>query len=169
MGVAISELLEGTEIKPENLKGKVLAVDSFNTLYMFLTTIRGADGSPLMDSQGRITSHLVGIFSRFSNLMEKGLKFVFVFDGTPPELKSEERDRRRALKEEAKSLYEEAKQKEDIENMKKYAARTVFLTKEMIDEAKQLITAMGMPIVQVLLPMPFLVGQVEINEILEDI
>lgn len=147
MGVAISTLLEGKEIKAENLKGKVLAVDAFNTLYMFITTIRGADGSPLMDSKGRITSHLVGLFSRFSNLMEKGLKFVFVFDGEPPDLKKKERARRRELKQEASKLYEEAKQKEDVENMKKYAARTAFLTKEMIEEAKTLLEAMGIPYV----------------------
>lgn len=148
MGVAITELLEGTEIKTESLKGKILAVDAFNSLYMFLTTIRGADGAPLMDSNGNITSHLVGIFSRFSNLMEKGLKFAFVFDGKAPDLKSKEKERRRALKDEAKSLYEEAKQKEDVENMKKYAARTTFLTSNMIEEAKELILAMGMPVIQ---------------------
>jgi flap endonuclease-1 len=147
MGVAIMELLETKEIKIEDLSGKILAVDAFNTLYMFLTTIRGADGSPLMDGEGRITSHLTGIFSRFSNLLEKGIKFVFVFDGTPPELKKEERQRRKDLKMEASALYEEAKQKEDLENMKKYAARSVFLNKEMIEEAKILVRAMGIPVI----------------------
>ena len=148
MGVAITELLKCEEIKVNSLKGKVLAVDAFNILYMFTTTIRGPDGSPLMDSKGRITSHLTGLFSRFSNLMEKGLKFVFVFDGEAPDLKREERTRRRKLKEEAKELYEAAKQAQDIENMKKFAARSVFLNDEMISEAKALISAMGMPIVE---------------------
>ncbi|MFP4568375.1 MAG: flap endonuclease-1 [Candidatus Woesearchaeota archaeon] len=148
MGVAITELLESHEIKLSELKGKILAVDAFNILYMFTTTIRGPDGSPLMNSKGEITSHLTGLFSRFSNLMEKGIKFAFVFDGEAPELKRAERSRRSKLKEEAKELYEAAKQAQDIENMKKYAARTVFLTKEMIDEAKELISAMGMPIIE---------------------
>ncbi|MGV8169366.1 MAG: flap endonuclease-1 [Candidatus Nanoarchaeia archaeon] len=147
MGVQITNILTSKEIKIEDLSGKVLAVDSFNVLYMFLTTIRGPDGSPLMDSKGRITSHLVGLFSRFSNLMEKGIKFVFVFDGKAPELKREERERRKALKEEAQKMFDEAEQQEDIENMKKYAARTTVLSKEMIEEAKALIEAMGMPIV----------------------
>ena len=147
MGVAITSILESKEIKLEDLSGKILAVDAFNTLYMFLTTIRGPDGSPLMDSKGRITSHLVGLFSRFSNLLEKGIKFVFVFDGVPPDLKREERERRKSLKMEASKLYEDAKQKEDIQNMKKYAARTVFLTKDMVLEAKALVKAMGIPIV----------------------
>ena len=148
MGVAITELLKSEEIKINNLKGKILAVDAFNVLYMFVTTIRGPDGSPLMDSKGRITSHLTGLFSRFSNLMEKGIKFVFVFDGVAPDLKKKERERRQKLKEEAKDLYEQAKQEQNIENMKKFAARSVFLTKEMIEEAKKLIKAMGMPIIE---------------------
>lgn len=148
MGVALTEILVSKEIKIEDLAGKTLAVDAFNTLYMFLTTIRGADGSPLTDSNGRITSHLVGLTSRFSNLIEKGIKFIFVFDGEPPELKAKERERRKSLKNEAKALYEEAKQKEDIENMKKYASRATFLTKEMIEEAKQVIRAMGMPVIE---------------------
>jgi flap endonuclease-1 len=147
MGVAITNILKSEEIKIEDLTGKILAVDSFNVLYMFLTTIRGPDGSPLTDSNGRITSHLVGLFSRFSNLMEKGIKFIFVFDGVAPELKREERERRKQLKQDATKLYEQATQEENIENMKKYAARTAILSKEMIAEAKELISAMGMPII----------------------
>jgi flap endonuclease-1 len=147
MGVAITNILKSEEIKIEELSGKILAVDSFNVLYMFITTIRGPDGSPLMDSKGRITSHLVGLFSRFSNLMEKGIKFVFVFDGKAPELKREERERRKQLKIDASKLYEEAQQEENIENMKKYAARTAILSREMIEEAKEVISAMGMPII----------------------
>jgi flap endonuclease-1 len=147
MGVAITNILKSEEIKIEDLTGKILAVDSFNILYMFLTTIRGPDGSPLTDSKGQITSHLVGLFSRFSNLMERGLKFVFVFDGKAPELKHEERERRKQLKMDATKQYDEAVQQENIENMKKYAARTTVLTKEMIEEAKKLIVAMGMPII----------------------
>jgi flap endonuclease-1 len=147
MGVALTNILKTEELKIEDLSGKILAVDSFNVLYMFITTIRGPDGSPLEDSKGRITSHLVGLFSRFANLLEKGVKFVFVFDGTAPELKKEERERRRLLKVTAEKQHAEAVQNQDVENMKKFAARTAILSKEMIEEAKELISAMGMPII----------------------
>jgi len=147
MGVAITNILKSEEIKIESLSGKILAVDSFNVLYMFLTTIRGPDGSPLTDAHGKTTSHLVGLFSRFSNLLEKGIKFIFVFDGVAPDLKREERERRKKLKQDATDSYDIAVEQENIENMKKFAARTTVLTKEMIEEAKKLIEAMGMPIV----------------------
>lgn len=148
MGSKILDLVEGKELDIRSLRGKTLAVDAFNTLYMFLTTIRGRDGTPLQNKNGKMTSHLVGIFNRFTKYLEKGIKFVFVFDGKAPDLKSEEVSRRKDLKKEAKKKYEEAKKEEDIENMKKYAARSVFLTKDLIEESKELIRAMGMGVVE---------------------
>jgi flap endonuclease-1 len=148
MGVNISELLAKKEINVEELKGKIIAVDAHIFLYQFLTTIRQRDGTLLMDSKGRVTSHLAGLFSRNAKLIESGLKLVYVFDGKPPELKQRERQKRKELKEEAALKYEEAKDKEDVDEMKKYAARTTRLTGEMIEEAKKLILAMGIPIVQ---------------------
>lgn len=150
MGVAITELLIKKEIEIDALKGKVICIDAPLFLYQFLTTIRGRDGSLLMDSKGNVTSHLTGLFTRTASLMQKGLDLVYVFDGEVPDLKREERAKRRELKIEAAKRYEEAKKKEDIEEMKKYAARTSRLTSEMISEAKKLISAFGLPVVEAL-------------------
>lgn len=147
MGVAITELLLRKEIEINELAGKVIAVDSPMWLYQFLSIIRARDGTALMDSKGNITSHLVGLFNRTTRLMQQGLKLAFVFDGKPPKLKEKERERRKELKLEAEKEYKKAKEKEDIEAMKKYAARTARLTPEMIKEAKKLIEALGLPIV----------------------
>ncbi|MBI4447797.1 flap endonuclease-1 [Candidatus Woesearchaeota archaeon] len=148
MGVNITELLPVNNLKWEALTGKIVAVDAYNVLYQFLSSIRQRDGTSLMDSQGRVTSHLVGIFSRFTNLLNKGIKPCIVFDGKPPELKLMERERRRKLKHEAKEKYEEAKQEENLEGMYKYSKRLTFLNEEMINESKELIKAMGMPVIQ---------------------
>ena len=148
MGVQITDLLIRHIIKIEDLAGKKLAVDAFNTIYQFLTTIRQRDGTPLMDSKGRVTSHLTGLFSRTTKLMGYDIKLCFVFDGKPPELKEMESKRRRERKEEAGIKHKAAIEKKDIEEMKKYAARTAYLTDEMIEESKELIDALGLPIVQ---------------------
>jgi len=148
MGTKLKEIAARKEIEISDLKDKKLVVDSFNVMYQFLTTIRLRDGSLLMDSKGQVTSHLNGLFHRSINLTQKGLRLAFVFDGEPPKLKMKERQRRRELKEVAAKRYEEAKEREDLEEMKKYAARTSVLTKEMIEEAKKLIDAMGMPVIQ---------------------
>ena len=45
--------------------------------------------------RGKITSHLLGLLARTTKLMEMGVKPVFVFAGEAPELKKQERKRRR--------------------------------------------------------------------------
>ncbi|MDP7115976.1 MAG: flap endonuclease-1 [Candidatus Woesearchaeota archaeon] len=148
MGLAIKDLIEPKEILIDSLQNKILVIDTFNLLYQFLTTIRSRDGTPLQDNKGKITSHLVGLFARTTKLMEKNLKLAFVFDGEPPALKREERERRKALKAEADKRYKIAVAEKDIESMRKYAGRTVTLTSEVIEEAKALIEALGLPIIQ---------------------
>lgn len=145
MGVAITQLVPSKEIAIADLKGKTLAVDGYNMLYQFLTTIRGPDGAPLSDSSGNVTSHLVGLFSRTTNLLAQGIRLIFVFDGKVPELKRQELQRRSELKNEAQAQYEAAKDREDVEAMKKYAARTSRLTPEMVAQAKELLDALGIP------------------------
>ncbi len=148
MGTQLGAIIIAKETSIEELSNKKYAVDSFNMLYQFLTTIRQQDGSLLTDSRGRITSHLSGLFFRATSLMKSDLKLAFVFDGVAPELKKEERERRQELKQEAQRKYEDALSSGDIELMKKYASRTAILTRDMVEEAKELISAMGMPVVQ---------------------
>jgi len=119
MGVAFKGLIESKEINLDYLRNKIIILDAYNILYQFLTTIRGIDGTPLTDSKGNVTSHLVGLFSRTTNLMQRNIKLVFVFDGKPPELKQKENEKRNAVKLEAEKKYLEAKKREDKEDMKK--------------------------------------------------
>ncbi len=148
MGVAITGLLLRKEIEINELSGKIIVIDGTLFIYQFLTTIRSRDGSLLTDSKGNITSHLVGLFTRTSNLMQRGLRLVFVFDGKPPELKQKEQEKRNALKLEAEKKYLEAKKIGDEEEMKKYAPRTSRLSKDMAEESKKLISLLGLPVVQ---------------------
>ncbi len=148
MGTKIKDIIVHKEVTIQDLAGKMLVVDTFNVLYQFLTTIRQRDGSLLTDSKGRVTSHLTGLFSRTTKLMQHGLKLAFVFDGGPPRLKQAESARRKEKKQEALQEYEVAKERKDIEGMKKFAARTTSLTKEMITDAQELITALGLPMIQ---------------------
>ena len=148
MGTQIKCLLKSNEISLNDLNNKTLVIDSYNLLYQFLTTIRSRDGSLLMDSKGNITSHLVGLFSRTTRLMQSNIKLIFVFDGKPPKLKEIERQRRKDVKIYAEKKYEKAVEEENIEEMKKYASRTTRLTESIIEESKKLISALGFPIVQ---------------------
>ena len=148
MGLKFKDLVVKEEIAISDLKGKVVAIDSMNLLYQFLTTVRSADGSPLTDQYGNVTSHLIGLFNRTTSLMEQGLKLVFVFDGKAPEIKRRTLEKRTAVKKEASLRLKEAEEAGNIEEMRKFASRTVVLTKEMILSAKKVIEVLGLPIVQ---------------------
>ncbi len=149
MGVNLGELIKPLkkEINLNYLNNKVIAIDGFNTLYQFLSTIRQIDGTPLMNSEGKITSHLSGLFYRTINLIEKGIKPVYVFDGEAPPFKRKEREKREKNKEKYKEKLEKAKEIGE-KNLKKYAQATAFLTTEMIEESKELLKAMGIPVIQ---------------------
>jgi flap endonuclease-1 len=148
MGFKLADLVPKKEISFEDLAYKRIAVDASNMLYQFLTSIRQRDGSPLTNSEGKITSHLVGLFSRIPNLMQKKLKLCFVFDGKPPLLKVKEREEREHRKQIAEKKLKEAKEAEDEELMYKYSKQTVRLTEEIINESKTLMKYLGLPIIQ---------------------
>lgn len=149
MGVKISEIIPKREIKVETLAGKVLAVDSHNIIYQFLTTIRDREtGEPFHDSHGSVTSHLSGIFYRFTNLMQHGLKFIFVFDGKKPEFKEETIEERKRIKIEAQALLKKAVEENDYASIKRYGGASAYITKEIIEEAKTLLEVMGIPCIQ---------------------
>jgi flap endonuclease-1 len=148
MGLQIGEIIPKKEITVSDLKGKTIAVDAFNILYQFLTTIRQPDGVPLQDSKGNITSHLSGLFYRNINLITEGVKLIYVFDGKAPELKGKTHDIRKEAKEEALEKYHTAKDEGDIDGMRKYAHAQTSLDAEKIAESKELLKAMGIAVIQ---------------------
>jgi len=148
MGVQIFDILPKKEIDIMELSGKSIAVDAFLWLHQFMSIIRQPDGTPLKDSKGRITSHLSGIFYRSAKLIENNIKLVWVFDGLRPEFKVGTTEERKALKEEAHRKWKEALKAGDFKEARKAAQATSTLTEEILDQSKQLLTCMGIPIVQ---------------------
>lgn len=148
MGVDIGKIVPKHEVSLDSLNGKIIVIDAFNALYQFLANIRQPDGTPLMDRKGNITSHLSGLYYRTLNLLMKGIKPVFVFDGKSPEEKYAEKEKREKMKEEARKKYLEAIEKEELEEAAKYAKQTIKLTKDMVDESKELIEAIGLSYIQ---------------------
>ena len=101
-----------------------------------------------MDNQGRVTSHLSGLLYRTTNLAERRVRLVYVFDGTPPALKETEIKRRRAIKVEATVKYEKAIAQGGVEEAKRYAQATASLKDLMVEDAHRLLEYLGVPFVQ---------------------
>ncbi len=148
MGVDLGDLVPRETTDLSSLSGKTVAIDAYNALYQFLAIIRQPNGTPLMDHTGRVTSHLSGLFYRTCNLLELGIKVIYVFDGVPPALKEAEIKRRMRMKEEAIKKYELALKEGKIEEARMYAQMTSRLKDYMTEDAKRLLTLMGVPWVQ---------------------
>ncbi len=148
MGVQLTELIKAREITLDELFDKTIAIDAYNWIYQFLSTIRQRDGEPLKDSQGRVTSHLSGLFYRTIKLLQYNIKPVYVFDGKPPEFKKDEAKRRHDAREEALKEWKEALKKGDYESARKHAQRATKITDEHVKDSKDLLDAMGLPWIQ---------------------
>ena len=149
MGVALTPIIEKRVVDLEAFRGRVIAIDGNLELYQFLSVIRLRDGSPLKDSNGRVTSHLNGLMFRTTRLIaDYDIRPIFVFDGTPPSLKAQEIAKRKAAREKAAKEYELAIKGGDYGTAWSRAVMTSRLTREMVAEAKMLLGYLGVPHVQ---------------------
>ena len=122
MGVKFKDIVSPEEISLKDLEGRTVAIDAYNTIYQFLSGIRQRDGSPLMDQNGNVTSHLSGILYRTASIVDKGIKPIYVFDG--------------------------AKAAGNIEEARKFAIRTSRMSPYILESSKKLLDYMGIPYVQ---------------------
>jgi len=147
MGIQISEIIPKKEVEFADLAGQKIAIDAFNTIFQFLSTIRDRlTGEPLKDSKGNVTSHLSGLMYRTINLVDVGIKPIYVFDGEPPKLKRKTIQEREEIRKEAREKWKEALRKGEA--AMKYAQAASQLTDNMLIDAKKLLELMGIPVLQ---------------------
>ena len=148
MGVDLGDLFKKEKISFKDLHDRVIAIDAYNVLHQFLSTIRQRDGTPLKDANGRITSHLSGLLYRTANLVEARIKPVYVFDGKPHPLKAKTLEERLKRRELAEKEWKEALEAGDLVKARVKAQQTSRVTDEIIQQSKELLDALGIPYVQ---------------------
>ncbi len=150
MGVDLGELFTKEPCAFEDFKDRIVVLDGYNILHQFLSSIRQRDGTPLKDSQGRITSHLSGLLYRTANLIQAKIRPVYVFDGPPHPLKARTIQQRRERKEQAEKQWLDALEKGDLEKARSKAQQTSRVTTEIIEQSRQLLDGLGIPHIQAL-------------------
>jgi flap endonuclease-1 len=148
MGLDLRPLVSPLPFKLQELAERVVAIDAFNTIYQFLSIIRGPTGEPLTNGKGEITSHLSGLFYRNINLLMENIKPIYIFDGKAHVLKLAEIERRSKLKSDAREKYQLAIEEGRIEEARKYSTRTAVLTEKMVEESKTILSYLGIPYLQ---------------------
>src|SRR5713101_6463811 len=83
----LTPILKREQTALKALKGASFAIDASIEIHQFLALVRKRDGTLFTDSQGKVTSHLIGLFTRTSRLISAfDMKPVFVLDRRPDQL-----------------------------------------------------------------------------------
>jgi len=128
------------------LYGKSIAVDASIELHQFLALIRKPDGSLLTDPDGKVTSHLIGLLTRTSRVVtDYKLRPVFVFDGRPNSLKRATIEARRKAQQKSQAEYVKAIAAKNYSKAWSKVVMTGRVTGEILQDAKRLLTLMGIP------------------------
>ncbi|KAJ2889747.1 Elongation of fatty acids protein 2, partial [Coemansia aciculifera] len=133
-------------VEMKHLVGRKIAIDASTSLYQFLVAVRN-EGQNMTTSDGSTTSHLIGLLYRTVNMVEAGLKPVYVFDGKPPTMKGGELEKRREKRVKAEASLKEAEEEGNEEEAFKQMKRLSKVTPEINEQAKQLLKLMGVPYV----------------------
>ena len=148
MGVKLKDLASPRKTSFENLSGNSIAIDGYNIIYQFLTTIRGPTGEPLMNSKGKITSHITGLFYRNINLLNNNIRPIYVLDGKPPQLKSTLIKKRKEIREKNQEKYQKAMEEGDQEQARRYAHSMIKINEGIINDVKKILDLMGIQCIQ---------------------
>ncbi len=146
MGVLLTPILKREQTSFKALYGKSFAVDASIELHQFLALIRRPDGTLFTDSNGKVTSHLIGLLTRTSRLVtDYRLRPVFVFDGRPNPLKKKTIEARRSVQQKAQAEYARAIAARDYSKAWSKVVMTGRVTGEILADAKRLLSLMGVP------------------------
>jgi len=142
----LTPILKREQTSLKALKGTSFAIDASIEIHQFLALVRKRDGTLFTDSQGRVTSHLIGLLTRTSRMIaDFDMKPVFVFDGKPNPLKRRTLEIRREVRKKAEVEYVEAVSKKDYAKAWSKAVMTGRVTGSVLDDTKRLLTLMGIP------------------------
>jgi len=128
-----------------HLTGKKVAIDASIFMYKMLINMRNANQSYLTSNNGKVVSHITGIFYKTANYLALNITPIYVFDGKPPSNKGDTIKARQDRVAASKLAMEHATSEEDKKNLEK---QTIRLTKEHVDDIKQLLELMGVSYVQ---------------------
>ena len=121
------------------LSGKRVAIDTSIFLYKSLSNYRH-NGEYLKNKDGKIVSHIVGIFYKTIQYLAVGITPIYIFDGKPPIEKKEVLIERVKKAEENKVLSQTTT---DPEKSLKHEKSSIRVKKHHIDDIKQLFDLMG--------------------------
>ncbi len=148
MGTSALRDLAVIEERPLAACAGRVAVDAHNWLFTYQSpVVRHRSETTYTTAAGEEVPHLLGALKGVGTLAANGLRPVFVFDGTPVDLKREEIADRRRQREQASDLLKEARERGDPEAIRKYKTQTQRLSQRTLSTARELLERLDVPVV----------------------
>jgi flap endonuclease-1 len=129
------------EVDNKIYQNKRIAIDISILIYRVIISVRNS-GADFTNQKGEITSHILGLFNKTMEILNKGIIPIYIFDGKPPELKYKTIEERKSTK---KKAYEKMLLAKNEEDKIKYFKRCSTVTKEQWDQCRELLDLMGIP------------------------
>ena len=121
------------------MKEKRVAIDTSIFLYKSLINVR-SKGDYLRNKDGKVVSHIQGLYYKTNQLLSFGITPIYIFDGKPPQEKSHTIKERVKKADECKAKMDATTDKKEKQNLEK---GTIRIKKEYIDDLKRLFDSMG--------------------------
>jgi flap endonuclease-1 len=149
MGVnKLRDIVTIDETRLAAYEGEVCAVDAHNWIYKYMSVqTRYLSEEKYTTSEGTEVPNLIGLLKGLPTLLNASITPLFVFDGAPSELKTDEIERRREQRKQAEEKLAKAKENGDINAIRKYRTQTNRLTEVILDSSKVLLDLLGIPYV----------------------
>ena len=129
-----------------NLSGKTVAIDASLFMYKMLINMRTSNQAYLKSKEGKIVSHITGIFYKTANYLAVDITPIYVFDGKPPQHKDDViKNRHKKVANAKEAMTNTELTEEQKNNLEK---QTIRLTKGHVDDIKHLLNLMGVSYVQ---------------------
>ena len=121
------------------MKDKRVAIDTSIFLYKSLINVR-SKGDYLRNKDGKVVSHIQGLYYKTNQLLSFGITPIYIFDGKPPQEKSQTIKERVKKADECKAKMDATTDSKEKLNLEK---GTIRIKKEYIDDLKRLFDSMG--------------------------
>ncbi len=146
---ALRDLATLSTVPFDEIGDSVVAVDAHNWLYRYLTTtVRFTDETAYTTADGEEVANLIGIVQGLPKFFEHDLTPVFVFDGGPSELKTDEIEARREQRERYEDQLEDAREAGDRQRIATLESRTQRLTDVIQETSRELLEHLDVPVVE---------------------
>ncbi|SNZ03453.1 flap endonuclease 1 [Natronoarchaeum philippinense] len=146
---ALRDLAALETVAFDELDGRTVAVDAHNWLYRYLTTtVKFTADDAYTTDDGVEVANLIGIVQGLPKFFEHDLSPVFVFDGTPTDLKSDEIESRREARERREEKLEDARERGDEVAIARLDSQTQRLTETIHETSRELLELLDVPIVE---------------------